>query len=653
MSHLCCTTPSRCGPCNCCASAVTSALRYWLANEGAKGIAVNESAPAGIAAVKNAMADQKQQNPMSDHYVAAHLPGQPGAAAIPMEAALRKPAERRKVALVVAHGMGSQVAYETLEGIVQEIRKHGSERGQREIPVGVGLADLNGMLLARAEMTLRDDNQRELDLHVYEAYWAPLTEGKVTARDAIWFLFMGGLRGCWSSGWKGKFNRWMFQNWQHFTIHHIRLLVSFLLAMGVIAALFVMNAAMVTVTAKSVASSSQFLPVITNDFWAFEWRAILYLLLGIGIPMLLRSWRQKSGNTFELAAPVKYFLRFWVFLAIAMTIRSGAIVGWHLASQGGGVTASFVHGFMAHLTQATSYVAGNLPAGMAEWIGNAWASLSRVSVFLLGGPISSGNQTVGQTQPTIKQLAVLGIGLAIAYGGRWFLREYVGDVAVYVSSFAVSKFDELRNQIQATTLNVFQHVYQLEAPESKARRAEQVKRNEKKSEIEFEYQEIVVAGHSLGSLIVYDTLNALINLPPESLLEAKSLDVPGRTKAFVTFGSPMDKTAFVFRTQRPEQNEVREALAGTKQPMVLDYRFRPKHWVNIYAPDDWISGSLEYYDLPDPKQPDGSDNGKRVVNVEDPEGCVPLASHVFYWQSRILQEALWNAIVLDPRGRTP
>ncbi|MGH9713062.1 MAG: hypothetical protein ACRD5M_07165 [Candidatus Acidiferrales bacterium] len=613
---------------------------------------MDERAPAGIVAVKNAKADMKQENPLSDHYVAAHLPGQPQAVAIPLEVALRKPAERRKVALVVAHGMGSQVPYETLEGIVQEIRKHGFGTGQQEIPVRVGLADLNGTLLARAEMTLRDSDQREIDLHVYEAYWAPLTEGKVTARDAIWFLFMGGLRGFRGSGKKGQFKRWMFQNWQAFQIHHFRLLAAFLLAMGVIASLFVMNAAIATLTAKSFAAPSNLLPVVTRDFWAFEWRAIVYLLLGIGIPMWLRGWRQKNRKTLELWGPVKYFLRFSVFLAIAMTIRSGASVGWHLLRQGGGSPLNFVSGLRADLNQATSYVAGTLPASVGDLIGKVWEILSAITVFLLGGPTSPSNPTLNQMQPNIRQLVVLGIGVAIAYAGRWFLREYVGDVAVYVSSFAVSKFDELRNQIQAATLNVFQHVYQLESEKSKARRAEQVTRGERISEIEFEYREVVVAGHSLGSLIAYDTLNALINLPPESLLDGQSLDVPGRTKAFITFGSPMDKTAFVFRTQRPEENEVREALAGTKQPMVLDYKFRPKHWVNLYAPDDWISGSLEYYDLPDPAQPVGPDNDKRVQNLVDPEGCVPLASHVFYWQSRILQEVLRNAIVLDPRAQT-
>lgn len=614
---------------------------------------MNEGAPVGKAGVNNAQAEKKQQNPMSDHYVAAHLPGQPEPAAMPMEVAPRRPVERRKVALVVAHGMGSQVAYETLEAIVQEIRKHGYENGHRELPVRVGLADLNGTLLARAEMTLSDGNHQEIDLHVYEAYWAPLTEGKVTARDAIWFLFMGGLRGFFGSGKKGEFRRWMFQNWQHFTIHHFRLLVSFLLAMGVIASLFVMNATIVTLTAKSFVSQSGLLPAVASDLWTFEWQAILYLSIGIGIPMFLRSRAIRKGKTFELSGLWKSFLRFWVFLAIPTTIWSGARVGVRLATKGAWTlpdlgaklmadVGQFLRGIVASFSPGTMHGIDGIFASLAGW---ARSIEAQMTAWLARHNVTS--------NPSLRDLAILGISVGIAYGGRWFLREYVGDVAVYVSSFAVSKFDELRSEIQATTLKVFQHVYQQESEKSKAQRAEQAKRGERQSEIDFEYREIVVAGHSLGSLIAYDTLNALINLPPESLLDGKSLDVPGRTKAFVTFGSPMDKTAFVFRTQRPEDNEVREALAGTKQPMVLDYRFRPKHWVNIYAPDDWISGSLEFYDLPDPRLPVGPDNQKRVVNVADPEGCVPLASHVFYWQSRMLQRVLWSAIVLDPRARTP
>jgi hypothetical protein len=609
----------------------------------------------------------------SDHYVEARLPGQPEVAEHLAQLAA-KPAQIRKVALLVAHGMGSQVPFQTLQDITYEIRKHRYGNANRQIPVTVALADLNGTVLPRTEMTLRDDDGAEIDLHVYEAYWAPLTEGKVTARDAIWFLFMAGLRGINRAGVKGKFNRWMFRDWQSFRIHHIRLFLAFVVAVLVVASLFGMNAAVVALTAKSFASPSKLLPVVTSDLWSFEWQAILCLSIGIGIPMLIRSRRMKAGKMFELSGLVKYFLNFWVFLAVALTIWSGAGMALHVGTRGAASLPSIGEKLTTCVGGIVRGVFACIPAGMLRWIGGEYVLLSEVLRSLYDRLAAFLVPANAAGQPTLSQLLVLGIAVAIAYVGRWFLREYVGDVAVYISSYTVSQFDALRDQIQKAALDVFLPVYQQETEKSKARRAEQVKKGEKKAEIEFEYEEIVVAGHSLGSVIGYDTINALINLPKEKLPDGISLDVPARTKAFITFGSPMDKTAFIFRTQRPEENEVRESLAATKQPMILDYRFRPRRWVNIYAPDDWIGGSLEYYDPPEAHDKTGSrtlpkseaetrqlekrgllpkDLKKVVKNIPDPEGCIPLAAHVFYWKSRILQEELWQAIVSNPSQNTP
>jgi len=166
----------------------------------------------------------------------------------------------------------------------------------------------------------------------------------------------------------------------------------------------------------------------------------------------------------------------------------------------------------------------------------------------------------------------MGLANVIAYVGRWFLREYVGDVAAYVSSDSLSKSDELRNSVQKASLGVFQPVHEEESQESKERRtAARESRANSEPEIQFEYKEIVVLGHSLGSVIAFDTIDALLNLPSGST----ALDISPRTKTFLTFGSPLDKTAFIFRLQRPRQNEIREVLAVAKQPMIQDYAFRP------------------------------------------------------------------------------
>ncbi|HEX2022405.1 MAG TPA: hypothetical protein VHH36_06805, partial [Candidatus Thermoplasmatota archaeon] len=163
------------------------------------------------------------------------------------------------------------------------------------------------------------------------------------------------------------------------------------------------------------------------------------------------------------------------------------------------------------------------------------------------------------------------------------------------------------------------------------------------------YDRVLVVGHSLGSVVSYDTLNAL--LAEDDLAErgehAKgSLRVAQRTKLFLTFGSPLDKIAFVFATQSRRTSEAREALAALVQPMIQAYdetstdEGRGKGyrtaipWVNVHAPSDIVSGPLDLYDDP------ARAGGGRVVNDVDRAAVTPLASHNEYWKN----ERVWEVV---------
>ena len=102
------------------------------------------------------------------------------------------------------------------------------------------------------------------------------------------------------------------------------------------------------------------------------------------------------------------------------------------------------------------------------------------------------------------------------------------------------------------------------------------------------------------------------------------------------FGSPLDKTAFIFGAQGAG-TEAREALAASVQPLISDAQVRPR-WVNIYSTWDIISGSLDYYDLPD------RSNRHPVENIKDPKATTLLAAHVEYWRNEKLFEALIEAL---------
>lgn len=125
-------------------------------------------------------------------------------------------------------------------------------------------------------------------------------------------------------------------------------------------------------------------------------------------------------------------------------------------------------------------------------------------------------------------LLFLGLATIFCYNAWWFFIQYIGDVAAYTSAHKVNKFHEIRGQIQEIGLSVANAVY---GAKDKSGR--------------FEYEQLIIVGHSLGSVLAYDTLNAVIN---RDLLLKNKNDVVKRTRLLLTFGCPLDKTAYFFRS---------------------------------------------------------------------------------------------------------
>jgi hypothetical protein len=151
------------------------------------------------------------------------------------------------------------------------------------------------------------------------------------------------------------------------------------------------------------------------------------------------------------------------------------------------------------------------------------------------------------------------------------------------------------------------------------------------------YDHVIVLGHSLGSVIAYDALNRLIH-EDRVAVGADALHIVDRTPLFLTFGSPLDKTAFIFGAQGHGTTEARESLAASVQPLIQSYDYRPESWINIYSPWDIISGYLDLYDLPEASDP------KRVTNVKDPEATTLLIAHTEYWNDGLLVRTLYGAL---------
>ena len=433
------------------------------------------------------------------------------------------------VAVLVCHGMGQQVRYETISSIAQAIRTEAAKRNTPLEPIEVHLTQANDDFLARAELKWVDEKQQQHEVHVYEAYWAPLTEGRVSYRDTLRFLFAAAWNGLRYSKpfLSSTFDRWMFNGRK---------------------------------------------PMLIGGKTFFGLLCVLaFLLLQIGIIGYV---------SLEIAHRLRDV---WSQPIPALT------------------SMDFVHAWLEWLAPlfpaGTSTLLHPFRFGLASW----WVALLRVTAWL-------------------------GL-IAEALFVRYFIIEYVGDVAAYVSPYKDSKFDELRHQIQKRGLDVGKVIYGF---------------GDTLATIP-EYGKVVVVGHSLGSVLAYDTLNALINLDNVSAA-SESRHVVKRTPALITFGSPLDKTAFIFRMQPSnEQDWIREQLAASVQPLIVSYPlFRPAtfNWVNIWSPMDIISGELNYYDDPAIL----SDLPPHVVNMPDGEAWKPLLAHVQYWNNRLLREQLYKYV---------
>jgi hypothetical protein len=501
-----------------------------------------------------------------------------------------------RIAVIVAHGMGQQVPFETVE-LVAEIARRGEtartgltqnivtrivrlERPPQAQPPGDGFAvrSATGRISdphehARAEVRVTDTQGESCDVHFYEAYWAPFTEGRVTGRDVVSFLLAAGWNGLRNAE-RGVFRRWMFQRWVDFTERPVRRIRHFVTALLVVLSLVFINGVIGAVIASRIVNGGGSWPSpillrwLTWDMTALTTLAFLLVLGVIGLPAWMRGPKplQRPGHLPPRVLAVAWAL---VWTALLGTIVVALVIAVHLVR--------FRH-------------AGSTEPPLPWWLD-----------LLIVLPWA--------------------IAALASWGVRWFMVQYIGDVAAYVSSHAVSKFADLRAQICEAAMRVSKAVYEAWDTERSG----------------FAYDSVIVVGHSLGSVIAYDTLNTLML---EDGLASSPIGVAKRTSMLLTFGSPLDKTAFIFRTQKSQESEVREGLAAAVQPMIVDYENRPRRWINIYSTHDWIGGSLEYYD--DLTQQTHRD--RFVRNVEDPDATIPLVAHTMYWKNPTLAAALDQAL---------
>lgn len=517
---------------------------------------------------------------------------------------VRAAAQATEWAVIVNHGMGQQLHSQTLEQIVRALRDAqakalnidpGKERQEVKTQIArLPNADTGDQTLLRAELQVKGTNGATHSVHVYESYWAPLTEGQVALSDCIGFLLGGLARGVWFLIRHLKFDRWLFGGMQKFSnrtlVTGLMLLIGLLLVivpvllalvvtlklgLGALLGVLGLHAGPVSAGAESVAA----LRALTPDVAYFELYLLALVVALLALPWLAnrnRTPRWLRSRVLGIAVVIA-----WASL-VALLVVQVALV-YHGVKLSSGSVGVFVPAWVAVFPSAAAAAANNSLATAAIWM----------------------------------------FALIAGYLSRRFLIEYVGDVAVYLSAHKLSKFDALRERIRKSVFDVMAAVYRASDKQ------------------ELLYRNIAVVGHSLGSVISYDILNQLLIQDELAQMAGKPGDaIQARTKLLLTFGSPLDKTAFLFRT-KGDTDELREAAAANWQPLIRSYAFRPAHWVNIHSAMDIISGKLHYYDDPTDTK---SNADKRVDNVCDWGAFLPLAAHTQYWTTGTLGDVLYRTI---------
>ncbi|HAT30725.1 MAG TPA: hypothetical protein DCW29_07695 [Janthinobacterium sp.] len=524
-----------------------------------------------------------QNTPMN--FVQTEAPKKMAAHAYTAPSSSEPPGKAKPIAVFVCHGMGEQVPFESIDDVSRIVRKHIQETdpspaGQAAL-VSTRVVEAGALQMARAELHYTDADGGAREIHIYESYWAPLTAGKVSIKEVFRFLLAAGFGGMDRSF--QLFNRYMFNALQYLDAPGYRRVFLFVLLLTVLASLGFMSAIVVSVGAARTLTrgmsnwpSASLVTDLSCDLGVYG-AVALALALAYALAWYLQR-ANKQEATDRSGSVLNKLILGLLALCVVATIGTAALMAYHL----------LVH-------QASNTFIG--------WHG-------RVADFLSDEKSLSSSLLV---------IAIWALVLLLNDKTRAFFVTYLGDVLAYISPHKASKFYDTRQAIQQSAKDAASAVYGLNQNGGRA------------------YDQIIVMGHSLGSVIVYDALNALLL---DDILGA-GLDVRGRTSHLITFGSPLDKTAFIFREQQ-HASLVREALSATMQPLILDYANRARlRWVNLWSIRDPISGSLEYYDAEPKNRPAGV---KSVENYHDSYANIPLFAHTMYWQSPALRAALGAAI---------
>jgi hypothetical protein len=455
-----------------------------------------------------------------------------------------------RTAILVIHGIGEQNPYETVDQFARGFARHFQaykpklepERirhdGWTEVAVHLDFGD-------------RPTSRGLKRLSLFEFYWAPYTEGKVSDRAVLWWLLRTALTPL----------RYLADNLQVLRdarYGHSR---------GDVVSLFLREVARMALL---------YVPVGL-------FVALIFFLLGRGTPGLA-TWA--AGLPSAVAGlPIS-----WWDGAVAICWIVAATLAWFIIRE--------LWQWVRRATPATDR--------FAEWVWLCLALSFLAGFGALGWWIArTSSFSLADYRALVPQhTAWLLAGVVVALLLRRVLVGYLGDIVVYLTA------DEKAANYQARSQILHGSTKALELLLTRARS---------------DFDQVIVAGHSLGSVIAYDTINALLSKvwarsdgDPATPVPLSRQDLT-KLCGLVTFGSPLDKVYYFFREHVPSDQAVRAQILSFLHSFRRGYSGRDYgdfrltypdtepsafptlapdfRWLNVWAPLDPVSGPLHFYRL--------------------------------------------------------
>ena len=201
-----------------------------------------------------------------------------------------------------------------------------------------------------------------------------------------------------------------------------------------------------------------------------------------------------------------------------------------------------------------------------------------------------------------------------------FFTGYLGDVEVYTSGGQIGQNYKVRQAIIEQTSAKLGYILYGDTWETDGNRRAT------------DYHEVIIVGHSLGSVIAYDVLcDFLRKEGGDDALRARR-----RVKHLFTVGSPLDKIWYFFR-ERPDPGSIVHQgilgrLKGVKATGITNSPLSDLEWTNLWVCTDFVSGKLEMY-------------GDLVENVHlGGLAFTPIVNHNRYWGSKAVMRRIGGRV---------